>query len=495
MNPSTISTPSVSTITLAPGDGIGPEITQAVRAILEAAGCPLQFEEVEVGEKAYLAGHSSGITPEAWTVLRKNAVLLKGPITTPQGAGYKSLNVTLRKTLGLFANVRPCRTYHPFVATRHPGMDVVVIRENEEDLYAGIEHRQTVDTFQCLKLVTLPGTEKIVRYAFEYASANGRRKVTCLVKDNIMKVTDGLFADTFRRMGKEYPGLEQEVQIIDIGTARVAVQPERYDVIVTLNLYGDIISDVTAELTGSVGLAGSANIGERISMFEAIHGSAPDIAGKDMANPTALLQSAVMMLVHLGLPDQARQIQNALLCTLEDGIHTVDVYREGVSKVKVGTRAFAQAVIERLGREPAALPVAAFASTDARPYVYERPIVKRELCGVDLFVCAADILPEALAAKLQEAAVGVLKLKLVTNRGVKVWPEGFPETFCTDHWRCRFVSTEMNPDAAMLNYPEVEPATVFRLMEKLHGQGIEVVKSENLYLFDGQRGFSLGQGE
>lgn len=482
-------------ITLAPGDGIGPEITRAVCSILDAAQCPIRYEEVEVGEKAYLAGHSSGITPEAWTVLRKNPVLLKGPITTPQGSGYKSLNVTLRKTLGLFANVRPCRTYHPFVATRHPGMDVVVIRENEEDLYAGIEHRQTVDTFQCLKLVTLPGTEKIVRYAFDYASANGRRKVTCLVKDNIMKLTDGLFADTFRRIGAEYPDLVKEVQIIDIGTARVAVQPERYDVIVTLNLYGDIISDVTAELTGSVGLAGSANIGERISMFEAIHGSAPDIAGHDKANPTAMLQSAVMMLVHLGLAKHAERVQNALLCTLEDGIHTVDIYREGVSTQLVGTQAFAKAVIERLGRQPGKLPTAAFQSAAAKPYVYERPAVRRELCGVDFFVCCADKSPDALAAALQEATNGVLQLKLVTNRGVKVWPEGFPETFCTDHWRCRFVSPAMNPAGEPLAYPAIDAARIPEALAHLHAAGIEVVKTENLYLFDGKRGFSLGQGE
>lgn len=483
------------TITLAPGDGIGPEITQAVRTILEAAGCPIEFEEVAVGEKAYLAGHSSGITPEAWTVLRKNPVLLKGPITTPQGSGYKSLNVTLRKTLGLFANVRPCRTYHPFVATRHPGMDVVVIRENEEDLYAGIEHRQTVDTFQCLKLITVPGTEKIVRYAFDYASANGRRKVTCLVKDNIMKLTDGLFADTFRRIGLEYPDLEKEVQIIDIGTARVAVQPERYDVIVTLNLYGDIISDVTAELTGSVGLAGSANIGERISMFEAIHGSAPDIAGQDKANPTALLQSAVMMLVHLGLNSHAELIQNALLRTLEDGLHTGDVYREGISAKRVGTREFTQAVVSNLGKQPRELPSVAFPSAAARPYVYQRPTVKRELCGVDLFVCAADIAPDALATRLQAASASCLQLKLMTNRGVKVWPEGFPETFCTDHWRCRFVNANMDVQKDPLAYPLIAAEQVVELMQRLQAAGIEVVKSENLYLFDGKRGFSLGQGE
>ncbi|TAG09807.1 MAG: NADP-dependent isocitrate dehydrogenase [Verrucomicrobia bacterium] len=483
------------TITIAAGDGIGPEIMTAVRGILEAAKCPLIYEEVEVGEKAYLAGHSSGITPQAWDIVRKNPVLLKGPITTPQGSGYKSLNVTLRKTLGLFANVRPCRTYAPFVATQHAGMDVVVVRENEEDLYAGIEHRQTVDVFQCLKIITIPGTEKIIRYAFDYARNNGRKKITCLVKDNIMKLTDGLFADTFRRLGEEYPELEKNVQIIDIGTARVAVNPKQYDVIVTLNLYGDIISDVTAELTGSVGLAGSANVGERISMFEAIHGSAPDLAGKDMANPTALLQSAVMMLVHLGLSAHAETIQNALLCTLEDGLHTGDIFREGVSTQRVGTRAFGAAIIERLGRAPQTLPIVKFSSATAKTQPYVRPSVKRELCGVDLFICEENSDPELLASKLNAASAGTLKLKLMTNRGVKVWPDGFPETFCTDHWRCRFVHTEMTPSAQPPVYPILDGAVIPRLMKQLHDAGIDVVKTENLYLFDGQRGFSLGQGE
>ncbi len=483
------------TITVAKGDGIGPEITDAVLAILDAAGCGLTYEFIEVGEKLYLSGNSSGIPAEAWATLRRNPVFLKGPITTPQGAGYKSLNVTIRKTLGLFANVRPCRSYHPFVKTQHPGMDVVVVRENEEDLYAGIEHRQTTDVFQCLKVLSLPGTEKIVRYAFEYAHANGRRKVTCLVKDNIMKLTDGMFADMFRRVGKEYPGIAQEVQIIDIGTARLATRPDRYDVIVTLNLYGDIISDVTAELTGSVGMAGSANIGERISMFEAIHGSAPDIAGQGVANPSAMLNAACMMLVHLGLPERAEAIQNAWLCALEDGLHPGDIFQEGVSRERMGTAAFARAVIERLGRRPTVLRSVEMRQGGAVDLRYERPAVKRELCGVDMFLCDATSAPDELAARLQAAASGGLKLKLITNRGVKVWPDGFPETFCTDHWRCRFVSSVAGTGADSAGYAPVALGEVVRLMQLLGDAGVEVVKTENLYLFDGVRGFSLGQGE
>jgi isocitrate dehydrogenase len=482
-------------ITVAAGDGIGPEITTAVLRILEAASCGLEYDHIEVGEKVYLSGNSSGIPAEAWETLRRNPVFLKGPITTPQGSGYKSLNVTIRKTLGLYANVRPCRSYHPFVRTQHPNMDVVVVRENEEDLYAGIEHRQTTDVFQCLKVLSLPGTEKIIRYAFEYAHANGRRKVTCLVKDNIMKVTDGMFADMFRRIGKEYPGIQQEVQIIDIGTARVATQPDRYNVIVTLNLYGDIISDVTAELTGSVGMAGSANIGDRISMFEAIHGSAPDIAGQGIANPSAMLNAACMMLVHLGMPEKAEVIQNAWLCTLEDGLHPGDIYQEGVSKKRVGTIEFADAVVERLGRKPQQLRSVEMKHGTSLSFTYDRPVVKRELCGVDVFVCDPDSSPDALAERLQKASHGMLKLKLITNRGVKVWPEGFPETFCTDHWRCRFVGPDVEIDDSKATYMPIGQRQIVQMLHLLTEAGIDVIKTENLYLFDHVRGFSLGQGE
>lgn len=482
-------------VTVARGDGIGPEITDAVIRILEAAKCDLAFDYIEVGEQVYLAGNTSGIAPASWSTLRRNPVFLKGPITTPQGAGYKSLNVTIRKTLGLFANVRPCRSLHPFVQTQHPNIDVVVVRENEEDLYAGIEHRQTNDVFQCLKLISIPGTERIVRYAFEYAQANGRKKVTCLVKDNIMKITDGLFADTFRRLGAEFPDIEQDVQIIDIGTARVATRPTDYDVIVTLNLYGDIISDVTAELTGSVGMAGSANIGEHVSMFEAIHGSAPDIAGRGIGNPSAMLNAAGMMLEHVGMVDKAELIQNAWLRTLEDGIHTGDIYREGVSQVKATTVSFADAVIERLGQKPSTLTPVSLRGGVHRAQSYVRKPVTRELCGVDMFVCDETSDPDVLAEKLQAASDGVLRLKLITNRGVKVWPEGFPETFCTDHWRCRFVGLDAQLDSAAPDYRPIEGGLVVKLMRALEEAGVEVVKTENLYLFDGTRGFSLGQGE
>src|SRR5437016_2416064 len=231
-------------ITVAYGDGIGPEIMDATLRIIQAAGARLDVETIEVGEKVYLRGISTGIEPSAWESLRRTRVFLKAPITTPQGGGYKSLNVTTRKTLGLYANVRPCVSYPPFVKTKHPNMDVVIVRENEEDTYAGIEYRQTADVYQCLKIISRPGSEKIVRYAFEYARRNNRKKVTCFTKDNIMKLTDGLFHKVFDEIAAEYPDIEQEHWIVDIGAAKLADTPEAFDVIVMPNLYGDVLSDV-----------------------------------------------------------------------------------------------------------------------------------------------------------------------------------------------------------------------------------------------------------
>src|SRR2546423_4028459 len=339
-------------ITVAHGDGIGPEIMDATLTILKGAGASLDIETIVIGEKAYLAGNTAGIEPSAWESLRRTKVFLKAPITTPQGGGFKSLNVTVRKTLGLYANVRPCVSYHPFVETKHPGMDVVIVRENEEDLYAGIEHRQTDQVYQCLKLISRPGSEKIVRYAFEYARRNNRKKVTCFTKDNIMKFTDGLFHKVFDEIAAEYSDIENEHWIVDIGAAKLADTPEAFDVIVMPNLYGDVLSDVAAQIAGSVGLAGSANIGEHVSMFEAIHGSAPRRAGQNLANASGLLLGAVMMLVHVGLTDHAERVHNAWLRTIEDGVHTYDIYDEKVSKQKVGTKEFAEAVSQRLGQTP-----------------------------------------------------------------------------------------------------------------------------------------------
>ncbi len=475
-------------ITVAHGDGIGPEIMDATLRIILAAGANLKIETIRVGESVYRSGITSGIEPSAWESLRRTRVFLKAPITTPEGGGYKSLNVTVRKTLGLYANVRQSLSYHPFVATKHPDMDVVIVRENEEDLYGGIEHRQTGDVFQCLKLISRPGSERLIRYAFEYARRYGRKKVTCFTKDNIMKMTDGLFHAVFDEVSKEYPDIKSEHWIVDIGAAKLADKPEEFDLIVLPNLYGDILSDVSAQIAGSVGLAGSANIGDQLAMFEAIHGSAPRRAGQNLANPSGLLLAAVQMLVHIGQGKVAERVHNAWLKTIEDGVHTYDIYNPAVSKKKVGTREFADAVIERLGQQPTTLKPVDY-PTHSKPIeikLQKKPKQKKQLVGVDVFV-DFEGKPEDLGRKLDSISAGNLKLLMITNRGTKVYPGGVPETFCVDHWRCRF--------QAPGNNNEVKPENVVELMSKLIAVNLPPVKTEGLFTFDGKPGFSLGQGQ
>lgn len=485
----TIKTQSAMTkITVAKGDGIGPEIMDATLAILKVAGAQLEIEEIEVGEKVYLAGNTSGIAKESWDIIRKNKIFLKAPITTPQGGGYKSLNVTTRKFLGLYSNVRPCMSLHPFVQTKHPVMDVVIVRENEEDLYAGIEHQQTDEVVQCLKLISRPGCEKIVRYAFEYAKQQNRKKVTCFTKDNIMKQTDGLFHKVFDEIAKEYPEIENEHWIIDIGAAKMADTPEAFDVIVMPNLYGDVLSDVAAQITGSVGLAGSANIGEECAMFEAIHGSAPRRAGQNVANPSGLLQGAIMMLNHIGQTAVAEKVQNAWLKTMEDGIHTYDIYKEGTSKQKVGTKEFADEVIANLGQKPSLLKAVSYANSAALhlPKYKRKPSARKELAGVDLFVHWTGNNPNELATLVKKLDRETAALSMITNRGIKVFPDGFKETFCTDHWRCRFKPTEGK---------NISKQDIINLLSMADSLTIDVIKTENLYEFDGVAAYSLGQGQ
>lgn len=476
-------------ITVAYGDGIGPEIMEATLRILEAAGARIEPEVIEIGEKVYRSGVFSGITPSAWESLRRTKVFLKAPVTTPQGGGYKSLNVTTRKALGLFANVRPVVTLNPFVASKHT-MDLVIVRENEEDLYAGIEHQQTLDTVQCLKLISRQGSEKIIRYAFEYARACKRKKVTCFSKDNIMKLTDGLFHRMFDEIGAEYPDIEKDHRIIDIGSALLADTPEKFDVIVTLNLYGDIISDIAAQVAGSVGLCGSANVGDQCAMFEAIHGSAPDIAGKGIANPSGLLNGALMMLVHINQPDVAEKIHNAWLKTLEDGIHTGDIYREGLSKVRAGTREFADAVIARLGMKPLVFAPVEYSREIQKGFdirVSPIPAARKQLVGFDLFLDAPGQSPAVIGEQLKALDTPGLGIAFISNRGLKVWPDGLPESFCTAHWRCRFKAANLDTG--------IEHNLVWEFMKKVSDLGFEVIKTENLYTFDGKRGYTDAQAE
>jgi isocitrate dehydrogenase len=478
----------MTNITIARGDGIGPEIMEATLKILFAAGAKIAIDEIEVGEKVYLNGNSSGIATEAWEIIKRNKIFLKAPITTPQGGGYKSLNVSTRKFLGLYSNVRPCMSLHPFVSTKHPVMDVVIIRENEEDLYAGIEHQQTDEVVQCLKLISRPGCEKIVRYAFEYAKQQNRKKVSCFTKDNIMKQTDGLFHEVFNEIAAEYPEIQNEHFIVDIGAARLADTPEMFDVIVIPNLYGDILSDVAAQITGSVGLAGSSNIGEECAMFEAIHGSAPLIAAQNIANPSGLLQGAVMMLNHIGQSDVAENIHNAWLKTIEDGIHTEDIYSPGISQQKVGTREFAQAVIDHLGQKPSTLKPVRYANNAALslPKYHRKPAAQKELDGVDVFIHWPGSDPNELAHDFKQILGADTELTMITNRGIKVWPDGFKETFCTDHWRCR-----VKPASGK----QMSKSNIIQILQAAMDANLDTIKTENLYKFDGKAAYSLGQGQ
>ncbi len=471
-------------ITIAEGDGIGPEIMQATLDILKATGAPLDITKIEIGEKAYLKGEMSGIHQESWEIIKSGKGFLKAPITTPQGGGYKSLNVTIRGALGLYANVRPCVSYAPFVETKHPKIDVVIIRENEEDLYMGIEYRHTPQWVQAIKAMTTKGCEKIIRYAFEYAKATGRKKVSCFTKDNILKLSDGLFHRTFDDIAKEYEEIENEHWIIDIGSAKLANKPADFDVVVLPNLYGDILSDVAAEIAGSVGLAGSANIGTKGAMFEAIHGSAPRRANQNVANPSGLILASSMMMAHIGLPDTASLIHNAWLATIEDGIHTYDIFKEGISIEKVGTKEFAKAVIKRLGKKPKTLKEIHYSSLKNVGHVEEKVTSissKKELVGVDVFIQSEEDI-----AKIQ-SCISALKTKglilsKIANRGVKVWPDPNHHPNYSDNWRLRFLSLQAGHPIAH--------ADIVQLLHLMAEAKIDFTQVQALCTFDGKAGYS-----
>lgn len=474
-------------ITVAEGDGIGPEIMAATLKILKAANAPLDIHKVEIGEKVYMRGLTTGIEPSTWDLIRNTKAFLKAPITTPQGGGFKSLNVTIRTTLGLYANVRPCVAYTPFIESKHPGMDVVIIRENEEDLYTGIEYRQTHDAVHALKIITRQGCERIIRYAFEYALAHGRKKVTCFTKDNILKMSDGLFHKIFDEISPEYPSLEKEHWIVDIGAAKLADTPTSFDVVVLPNLYGDILSDVAAQIAGSVGLAGSANIGKFGAMFEAIHGSAPRRAGQNLANPSGLLLASVMMLAHLNLVETAEVIHNAWLCTIEGGIHTYDIFKEKTSRQKVGTQEFADAVIERLGKIPHTLKPAKYVEVGFKEFkTVFTDVPTKKTVGVDVFIEHTGT-PESLAKKLNNIKDHELILMRIFNRGVCVWPNVMPETAFTDQWRCRFMDKSKGSP--------VSHKQIVQLLDKLADEGVNFIHTENLCTFDDKPGYSVTQDE
>ena len=471
-------------ITVARGDGIGPEIMKATLHVLKEARAQLKIHEVEIGEKVYKRGILTGIEPKTWETIKRTEAFLKAPITTPQGGGFKSLNVTVRTTLGLYANIRPCVSYSPFIQTKNPKMDLVIVRENEEDLYAGIEYRQTPDVMVSHKIITRQGSEKIIRYGFEYARQHGRKKVTCFTKDNIMKFSDGLFHKIFEEIAKEYPDIENEHWIVDIGAAKLADKPENFEVIILPNLYGDILSDVAAEISGSVGLAPSANIGNLGAMFEAIHGSAPRRAGQNVANPSGLLLASVMMLAYLGEAKLATAIHEAWLYTIEAGIHTYDIYNEKNSKQRVGTQEFAEAVAKNLGKKPTQLKCPVYKSTSKIVPILKEHTTKidRKLVGVDIFVYSKEKATE-MEKKITGIKFDPFKLQMITNRGVRIWPEGHPETFCIEQWRCRFIGKDT-----------VKPQEIVDLLDHIIKASYDVFQTENLYTFDGVAGYTSAEG-
>lgn len=468
-------------IAVAYGDGIGPEIMEAVLFILREAGVEFELHPIEIGEKVYLRGHKTGIEETSWDVLRHTKAFLKAPISTPQGGGFKSLNVTIRSCLGLYANIRPCRSYSPFVATKHPQMNLVIVRENEEDLYTGMEYQQTPQVCSSLKIISRPGTEKIVRYAFEYARQRGHKKVSCFTKDNIMKFSDGLFHRIYEEIGAEYSDIEKEHWIIDIGAAKVADTPELFDLIVLPNLYGDILSDVAAQISGSVGLAGSANIGEQGAMFEAIHGSAPRRAGQNVANPSGLLMGAIQMLLYLGYYENAARIHNAWLTAIEQGIHTYDIYQEGISKTKVGTREFSQSVAKYLGEKPHTLETVSYSpSSKITTLAASHPSPVTRCCvGIDIFVHCK--LPPSTLQKSLEKTPTPLTLTMIINRGTRVWPQGQKETFCIDQFCCRYFHKTKDQ--------HVLPEEILGTLQALYHANFDIIKTEHLYLIDDKPGY------
>jgi isocitrate dehydrogenase len=475
-------------VTLIPGDGVGPECVRAAQRIVEASGARISWEERSAGASVFRQGIASGVPPETIESIRRTRVVLKGPLETPVGFGEKSANVTLRKLFETYGNIRPVREL-PGVNTPYSGrgIDLVVVRENVEDLYAGIEHMQTPGVAQCLKLISSKGCEKVVRLAFELAVAEGRHRIHCATKSNIMKLTEGTLKRTFERVSREYPGIEAQHIIVDNCAHQLVKKPEQFEVIVTTNMNGDILSDLTSALVGGLGFAPSANIGNEVAIFEAVHGSAPKYAGKNMVNPTAVVLSAVMMLRHLGEFDAAAAIENAILVTLEEGkVRTGDVvgYDKGAS-----TTAFAEAIVANLGRTserhrartylPIRLPEVDPAPDTVRPK-------ERRVVGVDIFVESA-LSSEALGQSLEQLAEGtLLKLKMISNRGTKVYPDTGAITDCVDHWRCRFIARDGKADLA--------DSAIFHLLQRVaahHGW----MHLEKLQEFDGATGFTRAQGE
>lgn len=486
-----------TSIAVAKGDGIGPEIMDAVLHIMERAGASVTFREVEMGLPYYEKGYSSGMTGAAKDIIEEAGILFKGPMETPKGKGVKSINVTARKTWSTYANKRVFKSLHGvetvFSKAGIP-IDITIVRENIEDTYGGIEHMLTHDVALCRRFITRPGSLQVHRYAFEMARKKKATRITCGHKANIMKLTDGLFLDCFYEVARDYPEIKANDIIVDDLAMKLVVKPQDFQVVVLPNLQGDIISDLCAGLVGGLGFAPSANIGDNIAIFEAVHGTAPDIAGKDLANPTALLLSGIMMLRHIGQLDTAAQIENALLYTLEQGFHTRDV--RGTEETLLGTKAFAEKIIGYLGKTPAANPVPVPPPTGN--YKFAKPIRpgkirmmevpfrgEAELNGADFFVESAQE-PGAVAAIFEKAISDKLQIVTISNRGTQVYPTGSLFTECINQYRVR---VELKEDIA-----RISPMEIFTMAMYL-SQLIKICSVEMLMLYNGQKAYSLAQGQ
>jgi isocitrate dehydrogenase len=478
-------TPAQRKITVLPGDGIGPEVVDAALAIIEATGVSVEFEKCEAGARAFTQGVATGIPKDTVESIERTRVVLKGPLETPIGHGNRSANVTLRTLFETYGNIRPVREL-PGVQTAFTGrnLDIVIVRENIEDLYAGIEYMQTPGVAEGLKLISREGCEKIVKLAFAFAIAEERKRVHCATKSNIMKLTEGLLQHTFEEFAPQYPSIESKHILIDNAAHQLAMRPEQFDVIVTTNMNGDILSDLTSGLTGGLGFAPSANIGNDVSIFEAVHGSAPDIAGKNKANPTALVLSAAMLLRHIGEGKAAADVEQAVLVTLESGIRTSDMI--GVQN-PASTTDFTAAVISNLGKRSRVSPVRDYKKVDLPPARQGVNIVSagtRRVTGVDIYV-ESDMEPKELAASVESlTTASPLRLQMITNRGTMVFPSSNRRVSLVDHFRCRFVSR----DAA----PNVDDAQILALLTSVGGKH-RWMHVEKLQEFDGESAFSKSQ--
>lgn len=473
--------------TLIPGDGVGMEVIDATRRVMEAAGVQIEWDEQLAGASVFKQGLSSGVPPETVKSIHDTRLVLKGPLETPVGFGEKSANVTLRKMFETYANIRPVREL-PGVETPYSdrGVDLVVVRENIEDLYAAIEHMQTPGVAQALKLITRMGSEKVIRLAFELARAEGRKSVHCATKSNILKLTEGLFKRTFEEVAPDYPDIEAQHIIIDNCAHQLVRSPEQFEVIVTTNLNGDIISDLASGLVGGLGFAPSANLGSDVAIFEAVHGSAPKYAGKNVINPTAMILTGVMMLRHIGQFEPADAIEKALLVTLEEGKNlTRDIVGD---ERAASTTEFTDTIIENLGRSPAEWEIREYKPIQMPKVAKETGYIQageRQTAGADIFI-ESPLDVDALGRDLERLSEGTaLQLKMISNRGMMVYPDRDAETDYVDHWRCRFV---LRQDG------DLQDNQLLELLQRISGEHIWM-HVEKLPVFDGEAGYTLAQGE